>query len=127
MRRSPPDGSANGASPGREPFIEQRKRRARLIEALLLEQSGPYGDVAVPEDEGWHKAQARYSAFLKERRYADVAYLELGVGLNTLVIIKYPFWQYAFESPCATYASVNLGQAFCPPGIASRSLCPTAI
>ena len=107
--------------------MEQRKRRARLIEALLLEQPGPYGDVAVSEDKGWHKAQTRYSAFLKECRYADVAYLELGVGLNTPGVIKYPFWQYALENPRATYASVNLGQAFCPPGIAGRSLCPTAI
>ena len=107
--------------------MEQRKRRARLIEALLLEQPGRYGDVAVLKNEGWHKARARYSAFLKERRYADVAYLELGVGTEHLVIINYPFWQYALENPRAAYASVNLGQAFCPPGIASRSLCPTAI
>ena len=74
------------------------------------------------EDDGWREAQARYNAFLKEHRQANVLYLELGVGLNTPGIIKLPFWAYTYENPRATYACVNLGQAFCPPEIESRSL-----
>ena len=45
------------------------------------------------EDEGWHAAAGRYAEFLRRHRGARVLFLELGVGGNTPVIIKYPFWQ----------------------------------
>ena len=45
------------------------------------------------EDAGWHKASAAYSDFLRRHKNLNVLYLEIGVGANTPVIIKYPFWQ----------------------------------
>lgn len=72
------------------------------------------------EDEGWHKAAQRYSDFIRSRKNSRVLYLELGVGYNTPVIIKYPFWQLTAANPKATYACVNLGDASCPQEIAAQ-------
>jgi hypothetical protein len=52
-----------------------------------------------------------------------VLYLELGVGANTPVIIKYPFWQMTVKNRRAVYACLNYGEAFCPFEIRGRSLC----
>ncbi len=51
-----------------------------------------------------------------------VLYLELGVGYNTPVIIKYPFWKMTAENPKAMYACVNFGEASAPSEIASQSI-----
>lgn len=74
------------------------------------------------EDEGWHKAAERYSDFIRSRKNSRILYLELGVGYNTPVIIKYPFWQLTAANPKATYACVNLGEASCPQEIAAQSV-----
>ncbi|MDE7087158.1 MAG: hypothetical protein K2O67_03090, partial [Clostridia bacterium] len=52
-----------------------------------------------------------------------VVYLELGVGGNTPVIIKYPFWRFTNQNPKATYVCINFGEAMCPPQIEDRSIC----
>ena len=44
------------------------------------------------EDEGWHAAAERYAGFLRTRAGQKILFWELGVGYNTPVIIKYPFW-----------------------------------
>ena len=75
------------------------------------------------EDAGWHRAAARYEDFLRRHRRGRVVYLELGVGANTPVIIKFPFWKYTHENPDAIYACVNLGEAAAPREIAGRSIC----
>ncbi len=75
------------------------------------------------EDEGWHLAAERYENFLQTRKNGQILFLELGVGYNTPVIIKYPFWQMTAENPRATYACINYGEAACPGEIAERSIC----
>ena len=80
-------------------------------------------DDTFAEDEGWHRASAAYSEFLKRTGEGRVLFLELGVGVNTPVIIKYPFWQMVWENETSVYACVNFGEAFCPEGIAERSIC----
>ena len=74
-------------------------------------------------DEGWHRASAAYSDFLRRHENLHVLYLELGVGANTPVIIKYPFWQMTMENDKAVYACLNYGEAFCPGEIEDRSIC----
>ncbi len=74
------------------------------------------------EDEGWHKAAERYSDFIRANHTRRVLYLELGVGMNTPVIIKYPFWEYTAKNPRAVYACVNFGEAFCPDDIRERAV-----
>ncbi len=75
------------------------------------------------EDDGWHKAAERYSNFLRTRNGQKILFLELGVGYNTPVIIKYPFWKMTAKNPNATYACVNYGQAVCPDEIQGQSIC----
>ena len=75
------------------------------------------------EDEGWHKASAAYAQFLQAHRDQHVLYLELGVGSNTPVIIKYPFWKETYDNSKAIYACLNYGEAFCPEEIEERSIC----
>ncbi len=75
------------------------------------------------EDEGWHRAAERYENFLRTREKQKILFLELGVGYNTPVIIKYPFWQMTAKNPNATYACINQGQAVCPREIKKRSIC----
>ena len=74
------------------------------------------------EDEGWHAAAKRYTAYLSDHQTGRVLYLELGVGGNTPVIIKYPFWRYTYDNPDATYACVNYGQAMTAREIVDRSI-----
>ena len=80
-------------------------------------------DDSFVEDEGWHRASAAYSDFLRRHENLQVLYLELGVGANTPVIIKYPFWQMTMTNDKAVYACVNYGEAFCPGEIGKRSIC----
>ena len=75
------------------------------------------------EDEGWHKAAERYENFLRTRSGLKILFLELGVGFNTPVIIKYPFWQMTAKNSNAVYACINKGQAFCPQEIDQQSIC----
>lgn len=80
-------------------------------------------DNSFVQDEGWYAAQSRYSDFVRRHKNGTVLYLELGVGNNTPIIIKYPFWKYTLENPDAIYACVNFGQAYAPREIAERSIC----
>ena len=74
------------------------------------------------EDEGWHAAAGRYRDFLEMHQMGKVLYLELGVGANTPVIIKYPFWRRTYANPDATYVCVNCGEAYTHPDIRDRSI-----
>ena len=78
------------------------------------------------EDKGWHHAAERYENFLRTRAGGKILFLELGVGYNTPVIIKYPFWQMTAKNPNATYACINKGQAICPQEIERQSICVNA-
>ena len=79
-------------------------------------------DDSFVQDQGWYEASKRYNDFLHTRR-GKILYLELGVGYNTPVIIKYPFWQMTLSNPDAVYACVNYGEAACPNEIRDRSVC----
>ncbi|MDO4483953.1 MAG: Sir2 silent information regulator family NAD-dependent deacetylase, partial [Clostridia bacterium] len=75
------------------------------------------------EDAGWHRAAKRYEDFLRSHQGSRMLLLELGVGYNTPVIIKYPFWQMTAKNPNAVYACINQGQAVCPEEIEGQSIC----
>jgi len=75
------------------------------------------------EDEGWHMAAERYENFLNSRKNQHILFIELGVGYNTPVIIKYPFWQMTDKNPKAVYACINRQEAVCPKEIQRQSIC----
>ena len=74
------------------------------------------------EDEGWHAAAERYENFLRTRDGQKILFLELSVGYNTPVIIKYPFLRMTAGNPKATYACINMGQASTLREIEERSI-----
>lgn len=71
-------------------------------------------DQTFVQDEGWYQGQFRYNDFINKHRDLKIIYLELGVGQNTPVIIKYPFWNYTNSNKKATYVCINYGESFCP-------------
>lgn len=80
-------------------------------------------DDSFVEDEGWHRASAAYADFLRRHQGLHTLYLEIGVGSNTPVIIKYPFWQMTKENRRAVYACLNDSEAYCPKEIEGQSIC----
>ncbi len=80
-------------------------------------------DSTFVEDEGWHRAAVRYKHFLQEHQRENILFLELGVGMNTPGIIKYPFWRMTAENLRAVYACINYGEAVCPKEIEEQSIC----
>ena len=72
------------------------------------------------QDPGWYAAAKRYQAFASESAQSRTLLLELGVGMNTPAIIKYPFWRMTYHNPRAHYATVSL-DAVAPKQISERS------
>lgn len=80
-------------------------------------------DDSFVQDEGWYAAASRYEDFVRRHSAGHILFLELGVGANTPVIIKYPFWNMTAQNEKAVYACINKGEAVCPKEIAGRSIC----
>lgn len=80
-------------------------------------------DSTFVEDDGWHAAAQRYENFLRSHEGQHILFLELRVGGNTPVIIKYPFWRMTYQNPKAMYACINLAEIYCPKEIQRQSLC----
>ena len=78
------------------------------------------------QDSGWYSACEGYENFIRSNKNKRVLFLELGVGGNTPVIIKYPFWRFTNQNPKATYACINFGEAVCPEQIEKQSVCINA-
>lgn len=83
-------------------------------------------DATFVEDDGWHAAAARYSEFLRRHENCKTLFLELGTGYNTPTIVKYSFWRMTNQWPDATYACINLGEAYAPREIEKKAICINA-
>ena len=83
-------------------------------------------DATFVEDEGWHAAAARYSEFLRRHENCKTLFLELGTGYNTPTIVKYSFWRMTNQWSDATYACINLGEAYAPREIEKKAICINA-
>ena len=75
------------------------------------------------EDDGWHEAAERFDNFIRTRSGQHILFLELGVGMNTPGIIKYPFWKMTYANPKSVYACLNFGEAYVPDEIRGQSIC----
>lgn len=80
-------------------------------------------DDSFVQDAGWYQARDRYQDYLRRHKGQRVVFLELGVGNNTPAIIKYNFWNMAYEWENAVYACINAGDAYSPDEIRARSIC----
>lgn len=75
------------------------------------------------EDTGWRQASEHYQDFLRVHDGEKIVYWEIGVGYNTPVIIKYPFWRRTAKNPNATYVCMSRSHADCPDDIRDQSIC----
>lgn len=75
------------------------------------------------QDKGWYAAANRYEDFIRRHKDTHILFLELGVGANTPVIIKYPFWKMTAQNSQAVYACINYGEAVAPKEIVKQSIC----
>ncbi|MBN7773512.1 SIR2 family NAD-dependent protein deacylase [Clostridium aminobutyricum] len=78
------------------------------------------------ENEKWNQANRRYQKFLHYNQAKRILFLELGVGMNTPMVIKYPFWQMTYRMKNAKYVCVNLDEANVLNDIAEKSICINA-
>ena len=105
-------------------LIPRCPRCGKLMEVNLRK------DGTFVEDEGWKRARDRYEKFvtenLTENSTKNILFLELGVGYNTPIIIKYPFWQMTYKHEQARYICLNKDQAACPKEIEARAICMNA-
>ena len=74
------------------------------------------------EDDGWNLAYGNYQKYIEDHKDINIVYLELGVGYNTPVIIKYPFWQMTANNPNATYVCINTEKMPVPEQISSQTI-----
>ena len=74
------------------------------------------------EDDAWERACAGYTGFIRQNRNRRLVFLELGVGMNTPGIIKYPFWQLTDREKHGFYICINQGEAWGPEEIREKSV-----
>lgn len=66
----------------------------------------------------------RYSDFLRRRHKGlKVLFSELGVGMNTLGIVKLSFWRMAAQNLKAVYTCINKREAYASREIVGRAAC----
>ena len=74
------------------------------------------------EDEAWHEAADRYADFLKQNRNKKVVLLELGVGFNTPIIIRFPFEKMVRENSSYSLIRLNMDEAVVPESFGKRAI-----
>lgn len=74
------------------------------------------------EDEAWHEAADRYAEFLDNAKGKNVVLLELGVGFNTPVIIRFPFEKLVRENKNFALVRLNMDEAVIPESFGSRGI-----
>ena len=74
------------------------------------------------EDEAWHEAADRYADFLEQNKDKKVVLLELGVGFNTPIIIRFPFEKMVRENASYSLIRLNMDEAVVPESFGKRAI-----
>lgn len=74
------------------------------------------------EDEKWHEAADRYADFLVQNKTKRVVLLELGVGFNTPIIIRFPFEKLVRENASYSLIRLNMDEAVVPESFGERAV-----
>lgn len=74
------------------------------------------------EDEKWHEAADRYAEFLVQNKTKRVVLLELGVGFNTPIIIRFPFEKLVRENASYSLIRLNMDEAVVPESFGERAI-----
>lgn len=74
------------------------------------------------EDESWLAAADRYADFLEKCKDKKVVLLELGVGFNTPIIIRFPFEKLVRENEGYSLIRLNMDDAVVPESFGDRAI-----
>lgn len=74
------------------------------------------------EDEEWHETADRYADFLEQNQGKNVVLIELGVGFNTPVIIRFPFEKLVRENDTYSLIRLNRNEAVVPENFGKRAI-----
>lgn len=74
------------------------------------------------EDEAWHEAADRYANFLDNNKGKNVVLLELGVGFNTPIIIRFPFEKMVRENRSYSLIRLNMDESVVPESFGKRAI-----
>lgn len=74
------------------------------------------------EDEKWHKAADKYADFLQQNKSKNVVLIELGVGFNTPVIIRFPFEKMVRDNTSYSLIRLNMDEAVVPESFKERAI-----
>ena len=74
------------------------------------------------EDEAWNEAADRYAGFLEQNKDKKVVLLELGVGFNTPIIIRFPFEKMVRENSSYSLIRLNMDEAVVPESFGERAI-----
>ncbi len=79
-------------------------------------------DAFFVQDDGWYKANSRYADFINKNKNKKLVIIELGVGMNTPSIIKYPFWKFTYNNKNAIFIAINKDNGYIPKEISDKSI-----
>ena len=74
------------------------------------------------EDEEWQEAADRYADFLENVKEKKVVFLELGVGFNTPIIIRFPFEKMVRGNKSFRLIRLNMDEAVVPESLKDRAI-----
>ena len=74
------------------------------------------------EDDAWNQAAENYGKYLKKMKKGKVLLLELGVGFNTPMIIRFPFEKLVREHKNMKLVRLNRDEAVIPESFGSRGI-----
>lgn len=74
------------------------------------------------EDEEWHEAADRYAEFLQRNRSGKVVLMELGVGFNTPIIIRFPFEKMVRSNASWKLLRLNKNEDVVPKSFGKRAI-----
>lgn len=74
------------------------------------------------EDEAWHESADRYADFLDRFKEKKVVLLELGVGFNTPIIIRFPFEKLVRENESYSLIRLNRDEPVVPESFGDRAI-----
>lgn len=74
------------------------------------------------QDEGWYKHATAYQNFIDKTKGKKVVLIEIGVGYNTPVIIKYPFEKMTYFNNNTYLIRLNKDYAICSDKIKDKTI-----
>lgn len=110
--------------------MEQARQNGKIPSELVPKCPVCGGDMAMNlrvddhfvEDENWHLAEDRFCRFLSECKEGKTVLLELGVGFNTPMIIRFPFERLTREHENISLVRLSRSKAMVPAGLGERAV-----